>query len=62
MTRVSVNGSFDSALKKWKQRVARSGVPSEVRKRDFYVKPGIRRAEKKRAAIKNARKKNRQDY
>lgn len=59
MTRVSVkNGGLDAALKKFKQKLARDGVPSEKRKREFYDKPGIRRREAKKAGIKNVRKRN----
>ena len=52
MTRVSVkNGGLDAALKKFKQKLARDGVPSEKRKREFYDKPGIRRREAKKASL-----------
>lgn len=60
MTRVTVkNGSLDMALKRFKQKLARDGVPSEKRKREYYDKPGIRRREAKKAGIKNAQKRNR---
>ena len=60
MTQVAVkNGNLDFALKKFKQKVARDGVPSEKRKREYYDKPGIRRREAKKAGIKNAQKRNR---
>ena len=45
MTRVSVkNGGLDAALKKFKQKLARDGVPSEKRKREFYDKDKRQRA------------------
>jgi ribosomal protein S21 len=57
MTRVVVNGNIDGALRKFKQRVARSGVPSEVKKRqEGYKKPGVERREARKAAMKNANK------
>lgn len=60
MTRVPVkNGGLDVALKRFKQKLARDGVPSEKRKREFYSKPGIKRREAKKAGIKNAQKRNR---
>ena len=60
MTKVVVrNGNMDGALKKFKQKVAKSGLPSECKKREAYSKPGIRRREAKKAGIKNARKRNR---
>lgn len=58
MTHVVVkNGNIDGALKKFKQKVARSGIPSEVRERRHYEKPGIKRRKKLVEAKKNNRKK-----
>ena len=60
MTQVAVkNGNLEFALKKFKQKVAKSGLPSEMKKREAYSKPGIQRREAKKAGIKNARKRNR---
>lgn len=57
MTHVAVkNGNLDGALRKFKQKVARDGIPSEIKKREAYDKPGIRRREAKKAGIKNSRK------
>ena len=40
MTKVVVtNGNVDGALKKFKVKVARSGVPSELKKHKHYDKP-----------------------
>lgn len=50
------NGNVDAALKKFKQRVAKSGLPSEVKKKQQYDKPGIQRRIAKKEAIKNSRK------
>ena len=62
MTRVVVNGNIDGALRKFKQRVVRSGVPSEVKKRqEGYKKPGVERREAREAARKNANKRARRD-
>ena len=37
MTKVVVkDGNVDGALKKWKVKVAKSGVPSELNKRKHY--------------------------
>ena len=48
-TKVTVRGNLDQALRKFKQKVARDGVPSEWKKREAYDKPGVkRRAAKKR--------------
>lgn len=59
MTHVDVkNGNIEMALKKFKVKVQRSGIPSEMKKRKEYSKPGIVRREAKKEAIKNARKHN----
>ncbi len=60
MTKVVVqNGNIDSALKKFKIKVAKSGVPSELKKRKCYDKPGVRKREAKKEMIRNSRKRNR---
>ncbi len=60
MTRVEVkNGNVENALKRFKIKVQRSGVPSEMKKRKEYSKPGVVRREAKKEAIKNARRNNR---
>ncbi len=57
MTKVVVtNNNIDGALKKFKTKVARSGVPSELKKRKHYEKPGVKRREAKKEMIKNAKK------
>lgn len=62
MTQVAVkNGNLDFALKKFKQKVARDGVPSECKKREGYDKPGVRRRNAKKEGIKNSRKKSKRD-
>ena len=50
------NGNVDGALKKFKQRVAKSGLPSEVNKKQSFDKPGVQRRNAKKEAIKNSRK------
>ncbi len=61
MTHVVVkNGNIDGALKKFKQKVAKSGIPSEIRDRQHYEKPGMKRRKKIEEAKKNS-KKNKRD-
>ncbi len=56
MTKVMVsNGNVDGALKKFKVKVARSGVPSEIKKRKHYEKPGVKKRAEKKEQIRNAR-------
>ena len=59
MTHVSVkNGNVEGALRKFRVQVQRSGVPSKIKEKKEYAKPGVVRREAKKEAIKNARKKN----
>ena len=46
-------------IRKFKQKVARDGVPSEFKKREAYDKPGVRRRNAKKEGIKNSQKRNR---
>ena len=50
--RVKDNESLDSALRRFKRSCAKSGVMSEVRKREHYEKPSVRRKKKSEAARK----------
>ncbi len=43
---------FESALRRFKRSTARSGVLAEVRKREAYEKPSVRRKKKSEAARK----------
>ncbi len=59
MTKVVVNGDINSALRKFKMKVAKSGIPSELKKRKHYSKPGVRRREAKKEMIRNSRRHHR---
>ena len=60
MTRVEVkNGNVEYALKRFKLKVQRSGVPSEIKKRKHYEKPGVKRRNEIKEGIKNSHKRNR---
>ena len=50
--RVKENESLDSALRRFKRSCAKSGVMAEVRKREHYEKPSVRRKKKAEAARK----------
>lgn len=50
--RVKDNESLDSALRRFKRSCARSGVLAEVRKREHYEKPSVKRKKKSEAARK----------
>ncbi len=51
------NEGLDDALRRFKRQVSRNGTLAEARKREFYVKPGVRRKLKSEAAQKAGRKK-----
>ena len=52
-TVVRENESLDDALRRFKRQVSRTGTLAEARKREFYVKPGLKRKMKSGAARKN---------
>ena len=49
---VKENESLESALKRFKRQCASAGVQAEVRKREHYEKPSVRRKKKSEAARK----------
>lgn len=52
MSEVKVNGNIDEALKKFKRQCARNGILQELRKREHYEKPSVKRKKKSEAARK----------
>ena len=52
VVKVGENESLDSALRRWKKSCARAGTLAEVRKREHYEKPSVRRKKKSEAARK----------
>ena len=52
---VKENEVLDDALRRFKRQVSRNGTLAEARKREFYVKPGVRRKLKSEAARKARR-------
>ena len=51
MSEVKVNnGNIEDALKRFKRQCARNGVLQEVRKREHYEKPSVKRKKKSEAA------------
>jgi small subunit ribosomal protein S21 len=57
--KVRDNESIDSALKLFKKQCEREGILSEVKKREFYDKPSVKKKKKIIAARKKASKKPR---
>ena len=52
--RIKENESLDSALRRFKRQCAKAGVLAEVRKREHYEKPSVRRKKKSEAARKRS--------
>ncbi len=50
--RVKDNETLDSALRRFKRQCQRSGVLAELRKREHYEKPSVKRKKKSEAARK----------
>lgn len=57
--KVDENEPFEVALKRFKKQCERAGILSEVRKRQFFEKPSVRRKKKALAARKRALKTSR---
>ncbi|MBR2668056.1 MAG: 30S ribosomal protein S21 [Oscillospiraceae bacterium] len=54
--RVKEGESLDNALKRFKRNCAKAGVLAEVRKREHYESPSVKRRKKSEAARKNKKK------
>src|ERR1700738_2435908 len=57
--RVKEGESIESALKRFKKATEKAGILSEIRKREHYEKPSVKRKKKALAAKKRAVKKMR---
>ena len=53
------NESLDRALRRFKRKVQRSGLYSELRKRRYYEKPSAQRKRKREAAIRRQKRRQR---
>ncbi len=58
-TTVRDNETLDEALRRFKRQVNKAGTLTEARKREYYVKPGVKRRLKAEAAQRKRRKKRR---
>jgi small subunit ribosomal protein S21 len=57
--KVKESEPFELVLKKFKKQCEKAGILSEVRKREYYEKPSMKRKKKAIAARKRALKKQR---
>jgi len=54
--------SFENAMKRFKKQCEKAGILSEIRKREHYEKPSVKKKKKAIAAKKRAMKKMRKAY
>ncbi len=54
--KVRENESFENALRKFKKQCEREGILSEIKKREHYDKPSVKKKKKAIAARKKAAK------
>ena len=55
--RVRESDSFENALRKFKKQCEREGILSDIKKREHYEKPSVKKKKKAIAARKKALKK-----
>jgi len=60
--RVKDGESFENAMERFKKSCEKAGILSEVRKREHYEKPSVKRKKKALAAKKRALKKLRKVF
>ena len=53
---IKENEALDSALKRVKRSCAKSGVLADLRKKEYYQSPSVKRRKKSEAARKNKNK------
>lgn len=53
--KVGENESLDSALRRFKRRCSRDGIIGDLRKKEQYEKPSVRRKKKAEAARKRSK-------
>jgi small subunit ribosomal protein S21 len=59
VVKVKDNEAFENALRRFKKQCEKSGILSEVKKREHYEKPSIKRKKKAISARKKITKKPR---
>ncbi len=55
MIRVGENESVESALRRFKRKCSRDGVIGDLRKKEFYESPAVKRRKKSEAARKRSK-------
>lgn len=60
--RIREGETFEAAVRRFKKQCEKAGIISELRKREHYEKPSIKRKKKALAARKRSVKRGRRDY
>ncbi len=60
--KVHESDSFENALRRFKKQCEREGILSEIKKREHYEKPSVKKKKKAIAARKKALKRIRMSY
>lgn len=53
--KVGENENVESALRRFKRKCSRDGIIGDLRKKEFYEKPSVRRKKKSEAARKRSK-------
>ena len=56
--RVGENESLDNALRRFKRKCSRDGIIGDLRKKEHYEKPSVRRKKKSEALVREVSKAN----
>lgn len=53
---IEENEPIDRALRRFKRELQKAGIPQELKRREFYEKPSVRRKRKMEAARRKMRR------
>jgi small subunit ribosomal protein S21 len=62
LVRVKEGESFESAVRRFKKQCEKAGILTEIRKREHYEKPSVKKKRKSIAAQKRLEKKLKKQY
>lgn len=62
LVRVKEGESFESAVRRFKKQCEKAGILTEIRKREHYEKPSVKKKRKSIAAQKRLEKKMRKQF
>lgn len=60
--RIKEGETFEAAMRRFKKQCEKAGILSELRKREHYEKPSVKKKKKAIAARKRSLKKMRKDF